>query len=162
MFAASGREPSDAELHAYLDGTLDVNYGIKGLGALRQFTQYVASLDQARIEEGEALASLLPADSSSSPESIHDSIAREELRSFSRDVLGQLEQKDLRLARVIRMRTGLETGESMTLEAIGEALSISKERVRQLEVRALAKIRGIIRQDSKLRRFADAIQDNHI
>jgi DNA-directed RNA polymerase sigma subunit (sigma70/sigma32) len=88
-------------------------------------------------------------------------LAREELSSFLGDALRQLDHIDPRLALVLRMRTGLETGTSMTLDAIGEHLSVSKERVRQLETKALEKIRSIILRNSSLRRFADTIQDDY-
>ena len=46
---------------------------------------------------------------------------------------------------IIRLRAGLENGsEGMTLEKIGEKLGITKERVRQLNVRAMKKLRTIV------------------
>ena len=46
---------------------------------------------------------------------------------------------------IIRMRAGLEDGAAaMTLEKIGEKLGITKERVRQLNVRAMKKLRSLV------------------
>ncbi|MBM3996986.1 MAG: sigma-70 family RNA polymerase sigma factor [Planctomycetes bacterium] len=56
-----------------------------------------------------------------------------------------LEHLDPREREIIRMRAGLENGtEGMTLEKIGEKLGITKERVRQINVRAMKKLRTIV------------------
>jgi RNA polymerase sigma factor (sigma-70 family) len=55
-----------------------------------------------------------------------------------------LEYLDPREREIIRLRAGLDNGaEGMTLEKIGEQLGITKERVRQLNVRAMKKLRTI-------------------
>lgn len=55
-----------------------------------------------------------------------------------------LEYLDPREREIIRMRAGLDSGhEGMTLEKIGEKLGITKERVRQLNVRAMKKLRNL-------------------
>jgi RNA polymerase primary sigma factor len=56
-----------------------------------------------------------------------------------------LEYLDPRERAIIRMRAGLDSGtEGMTLEKIGEKLGITKERVRQLNVRAMKKLRSLV------------------
>ena len=55
-----------------------------------------------------------------------------------------LEYLDPREREIIRMRAGLDSAhEGMTLEKIGEKLGITKERVRQLNVRAMKKLRNL-------------------
>jgi len=54
-----------------------------------------------------------------------------------------LEYLDPRERQIIRMRAGLDNSEGMTLEKIGEQLGITKERVRQLNVRAMKKLRNL-------------------
>ncbi len=54
-----------------------------------------------------------------------------------------LEYLDPRERQIIRMRAGLDNDEGMTLEKIGEHLGITKERVRQLNVRAMKKLRTL-------------------
>jgi RNA polymerase primary sigma factor len=55
-----------------------------------------------------------------------------------------LDYLDPRERQIIRMRAGLEDGsEGMTLEKIGDVLGITKERVRQLNVRAMKKLRSL-------------------
>ena len=56
-----------------------------------------------------------------------------------------LEYLDPREREIIRMRAGLDNNaEGMTLEKIGEKLGITKERVRQLNVRAMKKLRSLV------------------
>lgn len=82
--------------------------------------------------------------------------ATQDRRSNEREILATAEQAscsvnrllehlDSRERAIIRMRAGLEVGsEGMTLEKIGEKLGITKERVRQLNVRAMKKLRGMV------------------
>jgi RNA polymerase primary sigma factor len=61
-----------------------------------------------------------------------------------------LEYLDPRERQIIRLRAGLDSGaEGMTLEKIGEQLGITKERVRQLNVRAMKKLRSLA-EDQKV------------
>jgi RNA polymerase primary sigma factor len=55
-------------------------------------------------------------------------------------VLDLLEKMDQREATVLRMRFGLDGGEQKTLKEIGECLGLTRERVRQIESEALAKL----------------------
>ena len=55
-------------------------------------------------------------------------------------VMRQLETMDQREATVLRMRFGLEDHEPRTLKEIGETLGLTRERVRQIETEALAKL----------------------
>jgi RNA polymerase sigma factor (sigma-70 family) len=55
-----------------------------------------------------------------------------------------LEYLEPREREIIRLRAGLDNTEGMTLEKIGEKLGITKERVRQLNVRAMKKLRSLV------------------
>ena len=57
-----------------------------------------------------------------------------------------LEYLDPREQQIIRMRAGLDNHEGMTLEEIGQELGITKERVRQLNVRIMNKLKVIARE----------------
>ena len=57
-----------------------------------------------------------------------------------------LEYLDPRERQIIRMRAGLDGGEGMTLEEIGKNMHITKERVRQLHVRIMKKLRDIAKE----------------
>ncbi len=54
-----------------------------------------------------------------------------------------LEYLDPRERQIIRLRAGLDSSKGMTLEKIGEQLGITKERVRQLNIRAMKKLRSL-------------------
>ncbi|MBI1903083.1 MAG: RNA polymerase sigma factor RpoD/SigA [Planctomycetia bacterium] len=64
------------------------------------------------------------------------------------DDLGQimklLETMDKREATVLRMRFGLDDNEPKTLKEIGEALGLTRERVRQIETEALSKLAAVL------------------
>jgi len=82
--------------------------------------------------------------------------AAEDKRTDEQEVMAAAEQASAKVNRlleyleprereIIRMRAGLDSGsDGMTLEKIGEKLGITKERVRQLNVRAMKKLRTIV------------------
>ena len=85
--------------------------------------------------------------------------AAEDKRTDEQEVLAAAEQATAKVNRlleyleprereIIRMRAGLDNGvDGMTLEKIGEKLGITKERVRQLNVRAMKKLRTIVEKN---------------
>lgn len=76
-----------------------------------------------------------------------EAVAREELAGLVRQSLGRLPG---RYREVLRMRFGLEGRRPRTLEDIGRKLGISRERVRQIEMRALE----ILRHSSAMRKLS--------
>jgi RNA polymerase primary sigma factor len=58
-----------------------------------------------------------------------------------------LERLDLREARILRLRFGLGNGEPMTLKAIGKRFGLTRERVRQMEQQALAKLGEVMSRE---------------
>jgi RNA polymerase primary sigma factor len=64
-------------------------------------------------------------------------------------VLGTL---SLRERRVLQLRYGLEDGRTRTLEEVGREFSVTRERIRQIEAKALRKLRHPTRSE-KLRDF---------
>ena len=65
-------------------------------------------------------------------------------RAMMRDDLNRILDKALtkRESDVLRLRFGLEDGKTRTLAEIGESMSVTRERIRQIETRALEKMRS--------------------
>ena len=60
------------------------------------------------------------------------------LREQLADVLGTLTTRE---EKVLRLRFGLEDGRSRTLEEVGKEFNVTRERIRQIEAKALRKLR---------------------
>jgi RNA polymerase primary sigma factor len=60
----------------------------------------------------------------------------------------------LREQRVLKLRFGLEDGKQRTLEEVGKEFQVTRERIRQIEAKALRKLRHPTRS-KKLRDFMD-------
>ena len=70
-----------------------------------------------------------------------------EQRETIKDILVFLEQLDHRDARVIRLRFGLEGQEPLTLKEIGMVIGLTRERVRQIEIDSLRRLRERMQDD---------------
>jgi RNA polymerase primary sigma factor len=75
----------------------------------------------------------------------------ESLRETTQDVLGSLTPRE---AKVLRMRFGIEMNTDHTLEEVGKQFDVTRERIRQIEAKALRKLRHPSRSE-KLRSFLD-------
>ena len=60
--------------------------------------------------------------------------------------------------RVIKMRFGLEDGSEHTLEEVGQSFQVTRERIRQIEAKALRKLRHPSRS-RKLKAFVDGVKE---
>lgn len=80
-----------------------------------------------------------------------DSATGESLRSATRDVLSDLTARE---AKVLRMRFGIDMNTDHTLEEVGKQFDVTRERIRQIEAKALRKLRHPTRSDH-LRSFLD-------
>ena len=76
---------------------------------------------------------------------------REQLKESLREVLSTLTERE---ENVIRMRFGLDNGQPMTLEEVGQKFGVTRERIRQIEAKALRKLRHPSRS-RKLRDYLD-------
>lgn len=124
-----GREPSTEELAELLgvpDGTLRV--------ALRALQKPI-SLDLTVGEDDDGyLGELIEDDSSLSPaDAVQQGLLGEEVRGLLRD-LSDRERK------VVVMRFGIGSDDALTLDEVGARLGVTRERVRQIEKGALAKL----------------------
>jgi len=86
-------------------------------------------------EEGHCLGDFVEDVSSDLPES---HLLRDAMKAELAGVLSELTERE---ARVLRLRFGLEDGKSRTLEEVGQLYDVTRERIRQIEAKALKKLR---------------------
>ncbi|MEM9088437.1 MAG: RNA polymerase sigma factor, RpoD/SigA family [Cyanobacteria bacterium P01_F01_bin.53] len=125
------RTPTEAEVAAALDMTPEQ------LRILQQVQRKSLSLNH-RVGKGEdtELMELLEDGKSLSPESkISESMMRQEISDVLTEVLSEREKE------IIALRYGLTTGETHTLEEVGRIFQLSRERVRQIQTKAMRKLR---------------------
>jgi RNA polymerase primary sigma factor len=84
-----------------------------------------------------------------------DAVINVNLKDQTAQVLRTLSPRE---ERVIKMRFGLEDGSEHTLEEVGQSFEVTRERIRQIEAKALRKLRHPSRS-RKLRAFMDGIRD---
>jgi RNA polymerase primary sigma factor len=80
-----------------------------------------------------------------------DSATNVSLSESTRDVLGSLTPRE---AKVLRMRFGIDMNTDHTLEEVGKQFDVTRERIRQIEAKALRKLRHPSRSEM-LRSFLD-------
>lgn len=125
-----GREPNDAELADMLSMTEEK------LRELRRTAQDPVSLATPVGEEADStLADFIP-----DPHALDadDAAASGMLRDQIATALEQLTERE---RKVLELRYGLSDGQPRTLEEVGKAFGVTRERVRQIEVKALRKLR---------------------
>ena len=81
----------------------------------------------------------------------NDAAVYASLRGVTKDVLDTLTPRE---AKVLRMRFGIEMNTDHTLEEVGKQFDVTRERIRQIEAKALRKLRHPSRSE-KLRSFLE-------
>jgi RNA polymerase primary sigma factor len=128
-----GREPTDEELAAELGSTAERVARLKS-AAIRP-----ASLEMSLNEDSTSqLADVLPDERVEHPSKSLDERAAVELL---RELVGKL---DTRESKILEYRFGLDGGEERTLEEVGRKFGVTRERIRQLQNGALAKLRRML------------------
>lgn len=127
------REPTIEELAKELEMEPEkVEYVIK-------IKQDITSLDAGVGRDGEdedsVLGDFIEDEDSATPE---ESAANQLLKEQVQAVLSTLSDRE---QKIIKMRFGLENGKSHTLEEVGQEFAVTRERIRQIEAKALAKLR---------------------
>jgi RNA polymerase sigma factor (sigma-70 family) len=136
------REPTVQELAEALAVSVET------IVAMQAHRQPVLSLESL-VAEGEARLGDFMAD-----HTVHSPVEAAIAAELTGYVQRCLKAVTPREASILRARFGLDTGEARTLEDIGRELQLSRERVRQIEGRALEKLRQPSR-NPRLRHFAD-------
>ena len=124
------RQPTDEEIAKYLDEDLDK------IQTILDVSQAVSSLDLSVDEDGETSVGDLVADDR--VESGYANLVKEAYKQIVDDVLGTLPARE---AEILRMRFGITQEKAMTLEEVGGHYGITKERIRQIENKAIRKLR---------------------
>jgi RNA polymerase primary sigma factor len=123
------REPTAQELAEVLQ------LSVAKVHAMQVRTAPILSLDTPIADSQVQLGNLL------AERTVHDPLDTAVETELSDHVRSCIQALTPREAFVVQARFGLETGEGQTLEEIGQALQLSRERVRQIEARAMEKLR---------------------
>jgi RNA polymerase primary sigma factor len=86
-------------------------------------------------EDDTVLGDFIEDEDAASPE---DSAANQLLKEQVQEILDVLTERE---QKILKMRFGLDDGKSHTLEEVGQEFSVTRERIRQIEAKALAKLR---------------------
>jgi len=129
-----GREPTEEEIAKRL------NTSVKKVKNALSIVRLPISLDMPLGEGGEEDFTLLDVLSKKGTEDIEGELIEETIHKELESMLDVLDERE---KQIIKMRYGLSGEEPKTLEEAGEKLGISRERVRQLEQRALKKLKAV-------------------
>ncbi|MFI3230696.1 MAG: RNA polymerase sigma factor RpoD [bacterium] len=138
-----GREPSDEEL------AKEMEMPVEKVREIRKIAQEPVSLETPIGEEEDShLGDFIPDDDIPSPsEAAAFTLLKEQLLEVL-ETLTDREQK------VLRLRFGLDDGRARTLEEVGKKFNVTRERIRQIEAKALRKLRHPSRS-KKLRDYLE-------
>ena len=131
-----GRSPTDKEIAGNL------NFSVKVVSRLKKVEQKTISLHQSISEEnGNGLNDVLPDEKSVSPDELMD---EHELVNRINRLLSALDRRE---QTILLMRFGLDGRPPKTLEEVSKKIGRTRERVRQIQNKALSKLRHIIVED---------------
>ncbi|KKT90093.1 MAG: RNA polymerase sigma factor, partial [Candidatus Jorgensenbacteria bacterium GW2011_GWA2_45_13] len=125
-----GREPLPEEIAAEMGETVEkIHHIIK-------ISQETISLETSvgEDEEDSTLGDFIEDIKTVSPDRV---AAMQLLRDHVRDIVGELTPRE---QKILEMRFGLQDGVSHTLEEVGQEFGVTRERIRQIEAKALEKI----------------------
>lgn len=139
----NGHEPTAEEIAVELD------MPVEKVREIMRISQEPVSLETPIGEEEDShLGDFIPDEDAPAPaEAASHTLLREQLG----DVLSTLTERE---EKVLRLRFGLEDGRSRTLEEVGKEFSVTRERIRQIEAKALRKLRHPSRS-KKLKDFLE-------
>lgn len=125
-----GKEPTNEELAKRLDITVDK------LMEIREYSLTPTSLETPVGDENDSsVGDFIADEKNQSPEDVANA---EMLRLHIEEILGDLNERE---RYIIRQRFGLDDGHPRTLEEVGKEMGVTRERIRQIEAKALRKLR---------------------
>ena len=130
LLQSFGREPTPEEIANELE------MPVEKVREILKIAQEPISLETPVGEEDESnLGNFIPDEDAPSPsEQAADTLLREHIE----EVMETLTQRE---AKVLKLRFGLEDGRMRTLEEVGKEFDVTRERIRQIEAKALRKLR---------------------
>ncbi len=125
------REPSNEEIAKEMEIEVDK------VEHIMKIKQDISSLDASirDDEEDSVLSDFIEDEDTVSPE---ESATNQLLKEQVKEILGALTERE---QKILKLRFGLEDGKQHTLEEVGQEFSVTRERIRQIEAKALAKLR---------------------
>jgi len=146
LVQASGREPTSAEIAKQMDIPEAMVRKVK------KIMRVPISLETPIGEEGDShLGDLIEDRTKMSPA---EAILNVNLKERTAHVLRTLSPRE---EKIIRMRFGMDDGSEHTLEEVGQSFDVTRERIRQIEAKALRKLRHPSRS-GKLRSLLDDVE----
>ena len=143
LLHANGREPSAEEIAEELE------MPVEKVREIMRVAQEPVSLETPIGEEEDShLGDFIPDDDAPAPA---DAASHTLLKETLDNVLDSLTERE---REVLRLRFGLDDGRSRTLEEVGKEFKVTRERIRQIEAKALRKLRHPSRS-KKLKDFLD-------
>ncbi len=143
LFQQLGREPTPEELAVKMEMAED-----KIRKVLKIAKEPISMETPIGDDEDSSLGDFIQDTGTLSPIDISTA---DSLREATQDVLASLTPRE---AKVLRMRFGIEMNNDHTLEEVGKQFDVTRERIRQIEAKALRKLRHPSRSE-KLRSFLD-------
>jgi RNA polymerase primary sigma factor len=142
-----GREPTSEEIAKRMD------IPVAKVRKVLKIAQEPISLETPIGEEEDShLGDFIEDHQAVSPS---DAVISVNLKDYTSQVLRTLTPRE---ERVVKMRFGLEDGSEHTLEEVGQSFQVTRERIRQIEAKALRKLRHPSRS-RKLRAFLDGVRE---
>ncbi len=139
-----GRDPSPEEIAAEMD------IPVEKVREISKIAQEPVSLETPIGEEEDShLGDFIPDEDVPSPA---DAAAFSMLRDQLNEVLSTLTERE---QEVLRLRFGLDDGRQRTLEEVGQQFNVTRERIRQIEAKALRKLR----HPNRSKRLKDYLED---
>jgi RNA polymerase primary sigma factor len=139
-----GREPTSEEIAEVMELSVD------RIREIQKIAQEPISMEMPIGEENDSsLGDFIEDPDAYAPE---DAAAYEMLKEQMKDILDTLTDRE---ENVIRLRFGLDDGRTRTLEEVGKVFGVTRERIRQIEAKALRKLR----HPSRSKRLKDFLED---
>lgn len=125
-----GREATDEEIAE------DMGKTVEKIQELKKISQDPISLETPKGDDDEgSISEFIPDEETETPyEAASNVLLKEQISKLMKDILTEREEM------VLRLRFGLDDGKARTLEEVGKVFDVTRERIRQIEAKALKKL----------------------